>query len=239
MKILKRWFAWMGRHRRDWPFIVSSLIACGNTEVAISVILSPIFGLTGSSLGLAAGLWATSELTWWNWFSGWFYRVKLSKISAINEAVALKDEAKDFDFIKFLELRKSDPSLIIEVKKFIKKHVVENFDIDRYHNDTFFKKLLSALIVLGYVLACILIFTLGLLPFWWVFALMLCRFLKWKSAYVALYSGNFIKNYFLAYFYEELGFWLWATMLVVSALVMIFILRWITRCQESVLNDHQ
>lgn len=236
---MKRWLFWLRIHRKDWPILVSIVIGFLNTEVATPFILKGIFGLSGIRLGMAAGLWASTELSWWFYFSGWLYQHKIRQLSTVNEAISLGQEAKEFDLRKFLLPKKGDPYFIVKIKEFITKHSIDSFDPDRYKDDHFFISLVNALKVFGYLLACSLIFIMGLLPLWWIFALMVCRLLRWRLAYVVLFASNFIKNYSLAFVYEEIGFWWWIMLFFASVIVMSYILKTIVKNVKHISNDHQ
>lgn len=240
MKRLKRWLIWIREHRKDWPAFVSIVVGVLNIEVATPFILKGIFGLSGSRLGTAAGIWASTELCWWIWFSGWLYKNKIRQLTTVNDAINLGQEAKkEFDLRKFLLSKKGDPYLIARIKDFVRKHSIDNFDPDKYRDDHFFIRLVHALKIIGYILTCGLIFVMGLLPLWWIFALMVCRLLKWNLAYLALFVSNFIKNYWLAFIYEKIGFWWWITLLLLSIMGMSYVLKMIVKSITQVNKNHR
>lgn len=240
MKRLIRWVVWIREHKEDWPIFVSIIVGFLNTEVATPFILKGIFGLSGSRLGTAAGTWASTELCWWTWFSGWLYKNKIRKLSAVNEAINLGQEAKkEFDLRRFLMSKKGDHYLVAKVKDFIRKHSIDNFDPENYRDDHFFISLVNVFKIVGYILACGLIFVMGLLPLWWIFALMVCRLLNWKLAYLALFSSNFLKNYLLAFIYEKIGFWWWIGLFILSVFVMGYILKMIIKKIKQAEKNHQ
>lgn len=235
---MHKWFLWLRKYRKDWPILVSTIVGFLNTEVATPFILRGIFGLSGNNLGIAAGSWASTELCWWNWFAGWIYRDKIQKLSTVQEAISLKQEAKEFDFRKFLLPKKGDPYFIVKIKDFIRNHSIDNFDPDKYEDDRFFNNLVSTLKVFGYLLTCGLIFIMGLLPLWWILALMVCRLLRWRLAYIALFSSNFLKNYWLALIYDKVGFWWWITLFFVSVVVMSYVFKLIVKNVKQINENH-
>lgn len=226
---MKKWLIWIRRHREDWPIFLSIVIGFLNTEIVTPFILHGIFKLSGKTLGLAAGTWASTELCWWNYFSGWLYQNKLRKINAVTEVISIGEAAKEFDWRNFLQSKKGDPYLFATIKDFIRKHSIDSFDPDNYKDDNFFNSLMSGLKAFGYILTCILIFVMSLLPLWWILALMVCRLLKWKLAYLALLVGNFLKNYWMALVYDKIGFWWWIMIFILSVIIMSYILKIIVK----------
>lgn len=235
---MKKWLGWVREHWSDWPIFVSIVIGFLNTEVATPFIFKGILDLSGGALGAAAGTWATAELSWWFYFSGWLYNNKIRKLASIKEAINLGQEAKEFDFRKFLLPKIGDPYFIVKIKNFIRNHSIDNFDYDKYQNDHFFNNLVNTLKVFGYILTCGLVFIMGLLPLWWIFALMVCRLLKWRLASAALFTGNFLKNYYLALIYERVGFWWWITLFFASVLIMSYVFKMIVKNVKQVSKDH-
>ena len=236
---MNKWLNWIREHRKDWPIFFSIVIGFLNTEVATPFILRGIFGLNGKALGVAAGMWASTELSWWFYFSGWLYKNKIRKLAAIKEAIDLGQEAKEFDFRKFLLPKRGDPYFIVKIKDFIRNHSIDNFDPDKYQEDHFFNNLINALKVFGYILTCSLVFIMGLLPLWWIFALMVCRLFRWRLAYAVLFIGNFLKNYWLALIYDKVGFWWWITLFFVSALFMSYIFKKIVNNIKKMNENHR
>jgi len=222
---LKKWLAWIRKHHKDWPIFISIMIGFLNTEFVTPFILRGIFRLTGIGLRIATGTWASIELCWWNYFSGWLYENKIQHLGPVVEVINMKEAAKEFDWKKFLLPKKGDPYLVVKIKDFIRKHSIDNFDQDNYKNDNFFVSLVGVLRELRYVFTCSLIFVMGLLPVWWILALMVCRVLKWRLAYLALFTSNFLKNYLLAFIYEKIGFWWWIALFILSVIVMSYILK--------------
>lgn len=236
---MKKWLLWLREHCKDWPVLVSLMVGFFNIEVATPVILRGILGLSGIKLGIAAGIWASTELCWWTYFSGWLYKTKIRKLDAVNEVISMGEAAKDFDWRKFLMPKKGDPYFIVKIKDFIRKHSIDNFDPDNYKDDHFFISLMGALKGLGYILTCGLIFMMGFLPLWWIFALMVCRLLRWRLAYLSLFTSNFIKNYLLAAVYEKIGFWWWIGLFLLSAVIMSYILKMVVKNIKQISKNHQ
>lgn len=189
-------------------------------------------------LRIAAGTWASVELCWWNYLSGWIYKNKIRKLDTVNEVINMSEAAKDFDWRKFLLPKKGDPYFVAKIKDFIRKHSIDNFDPDNYKDDHFFISLIGALKSFGYLLTCGLIFVMGFLPLWWIFALMVCRLLRWKLAYVSLFVSNFIKNYLLASIYEKIGFWWWIVLFLLLAVIMSYILKMIVKNTRQINQNH-
>ena len=234
---MEKWLLWLREHRKDWPISVSIVVGILNIEVATPLILKGFFGLSGTDLGISAGMWASTELCWWSYFSGWLYINKIRKLGPITEIINIGEAAKKFNWREFLLPKKGDPYLVVKIKDFVRKHSIDNFDPDRYEEDQFFISLVGVLKSFGYILTCGLIFAMGFLPLWWIFALMVCRLLKWKLAYIALFSSNFMKNYLLASIYEKIGFWWWIALFIMSAIVMSYIFKTIANRLKPIVKN--
>src|SRR3989344_4314139 len=140
--------------KSNWPFLVAFIVATLNTEFAIPFVLVGIFELTGHNLSLAAGIWASTELCWWFWFSGWLYREKIRKISTVAEAIDISQKAaKGFDLREFLGPNLGDLYPVVLVKDFARNHGIENFDIDNYQDNPIFISIRR----FGYIISCVFI----------------------------------------------------------------------------------
>ncbi|OGM99943.1 MAG: hypothetical protein A3B91_04885 [Candidatus Yanofskybacteria bacterium RIFCSPHIGHO2_02_FULL_41_29] len=220
--------------KSNWPFLVAFIVATLNTEFAIPFVLVGIFELTGHNLSLAAGIWASTELCWWFWFSGWLYREKIRKISTVAEAIDISQKAaKGFDLREFLRPNLGDLYPVVLVKDFARKHGIENFDIDNYQDNPIF----IAIRRFGYIISCVFIFIFGLLPLFWILGLMVCRATKWKLALALLFISNFLKNYYLAQVYEKIGFWWFALFFVAFILTMSYIVKSIIKKLKAYNNQ--
>ena len=232
---MKKWLDWIRGHHKDWPVLVSVVIGFLNTEFAIPVILAGFLNLSGVRLGLAAGIWASSELSWWNYFSGWLFKKKIQAIPTVSEAIDMGQKVIDkFDLKEFLKPNPGDIYVVQQIKNFVHKHSIDNFDFDNYQNNIFFVKLVNFLKGVGYLLTCFFVFGVGLLPFFWIFSLMVCRLLKWRVAYLALFTSNFIKNYFLALVYDRVGFWPWFLSFLAFVAVLSYLLKKIIKSLKPV-----
>lgn len=236
---MKKWLNRIRKYRGDWPIFVSIVVGFLNTEVVTPFVLRGILKLSGIKLGVAAGTWASIELCWWFYFSNWLYENKIRKLATINEAINLGKAVKEFDWREFLEPQKGDPYFVAKVKGFIKKHSIDNFDLDNYQDNNLFTSLVGTLKGFGYLLTCSLIFMMGLLPLWWLFALMICRLLKWRLAYLVLFTSNFLKNYLLASIYEKVGFWWWIGLFVLSVLFISYVFKIIVKSIKYGNQDRQ
>lgn len=236
---MEKCLGWARICRKDWPIFVSVVVGFLNTEVATPFILKGILGLNGRSLGVAAGMWASTELCWWIYFSGWLYKNKIRRLTTVNEAIDLGKAIKEFDWKEFLLPKKGDPYFIAKTKNFIKKHSIDNFDPENYKNNRFFDSLIGVLKGFGYIFTCGFIFVMGFLPLWWVFALMVCRLLKWRLAYLILFASNFLKNYFLAFIYEKIGFWWWIALFALSVFAMSYVFKVIVKNLKQVNENRQ
>jgi hypothetical protein len=184
-------------------------------------------------------MWASIELCWWFWFTGWLYKNKIRKLSTVNEAIHIGEAIKKTDLLEFLQPREGDPPFVVLIKNSVRKHSVDNFNLENYQNDHFFKSLVGILKGFGYILTCGLIFIMGLLPLWWIFGLMICRLVRWRIAYVALFTSNFLKNYLLAFAYNKIGFCWWMTLFILSAVFMSYVLEIIMKNYGRAGKDHQ
>lgn len=226
MERLRRWLVWIRDHRKDWPVLVSILVGFFNTEFVIPVVFRGIFDLSGRKLALAAGTWATTELCWWIFFSGWLFLKKIRNIPTVSEAINVGHEVVDrFDLKELLKPRPGDIYLVAQIKRFAIKHSIDNFDLDNYQDNPVFLSLVNFLKGIGYFLACLFIFVIGFLPFFWIFGLMACRWLKWRWAYLPLFTSNFLKNYFMALVYDRIGFWPWLISFVIFLSFLAYIIK--------------
>ena len=202
MRVRFKWFLKFVHDKKNRPFLIALVVAVLNTEVAIPFILVGIFCLSGNSLSIAAGTWASTELCWWFWFSGWFYKEKIRRLTVISEAINIGQEAaKKFDVVEFLKPNKNDHYLLIKIKDLARKHSIENFDLDNYQDNPIFIAVKSV----SYTLVCFLVFFLGLLPWFWIIGLMICQVIRWRLPLLLIFVANFLKNYYLAQFYEKIG----------------------------------
>lgn len=218
---MKKWLTWLKNRNKDWPILISLIVASLNIELVVAPhILNGIFGLTGDNLRLSAGMWSSVEMFWWVFFSGWLFKEKIRKLSAVSEAIDLGHEAIDkFDIREILKPKPNDPYLILKLKGLAQKHI-EDFDLYNYQEDKTFLALFGFAKGLGYFFTCLFVVFIALLPLFWIFSLMICRLTGWRMAYFSLFLGNFIKNYFFAYIYELIGFWM--LLLLFIAAVIIF-----------------
>lgn len=226
MEKLKEWFAWLRKHRKDWPIFVALIVICLNIELVVTPhILKGIFDLSGQDLAMSAGIWSSVELGWWIFFSIWLFKEKIRKLTSVDKAINLgKEVIEDVNWDKIFEPASRDSFPIRRGKEFIRNHI-RDFDLAKRQEDTGFMIIFGFARGLGYILACLLIFAFALLPLFWTIGLMICRLVGWRMAYAALFSGNFIKNYFLAGVYERIGFWWLLFGFILMAVVIGFIVK--------------
>lgn len=180
---------------KERVFYIAAVVLALNMEaIVIPFILKPI-GLSGLDLKIAAGVWATVEIIFWYWFSGWVGRwfKNLPKVQeAVEDAKGIKEEAERRGILTY-------------IKNWIWKHLLYDFSPDNYKQ----KKLFSFLFRVGYVIACLFMFFLGAMPFFWIFALMVCRAKNWKIGFFALALGNLLKNVLFAHGWDYVWPFLW------------------------------
>lgn len=226
MTKIREWMSWIREHRKDWPVLVALMVFCLNIELVVTpYILGGLFGLSEKKLRIAAGSWSSVELVWWIWFSIWLFREKIRKNKTVNQAIEIgRDFVDNFTWQEFLVKKPGDSFLVRNFKDIVAKRVKE-FDLDNYKDDGAFMVLFGYAKGLGYAFCCLLVFVFGLMPLFWILGLMICRLVKRRFTYLALFISNFIKNYYFAVLYERIGFWWLLAAFILMVIMVSFILK--------------
>lgn len=202
---------------QNWRVKLSAVVIVLNLElVVIPWILIWLFELSGPALRNAAGSWATVEMCWWVYFSGWASREagKLQQVVGVREATS-----------EFVEEVKEDT--VVKIEEFIEDHTFRKFDLERLKGSRPYIFSVRIIKAFGYTFGFLFVFFLSAIPFpgVWIPGLAFCRKNNWTFGYFALFTGNFMKNYFYAYVWE----FLWpyrpymlGGLFLVGALVLIY-----------------
>jgi len=175
------------------------VVAIFNIElVVIPWILILVFNLFGSALRITAGIWATCEMCWWVYYSSWASS-NASKIKSIAKAIELGEEVGP-EFVS--EVQETDAAR--KIIEFIQGHTLEKFDANHWQDSMAYVYIAGMLKLFGYVLGWLFILFIASIPFpgVWIPGLVISRRNNWKFGYLALFAGNFMKNYFYAYIWE-------------------------------------
>jgi len=179
----------------NWRVRISAIVIAFNIEiVVIPVILIGILRLSGSVLRNVSSIWATVEMCWWVYFSGWVPK-EAAKIKQVAEAIELGKEVGP-EFVS--EAKDTDSAR--KVEEFVAGYTLGKFDFEKWKDSWF----VSALKFLGYTFGCLFILFISAIPFpgIWIPGLAICRKNDWKLGYAALFIGNFAKNYLFAVIWE-------------------------------------
>lgn len=160
--------------------------------VVIPWFFIKILGLSGEALKFIAGIWATAEMYYWWWFSGWVI-LWSTKTDPVKKAINIGKEVIDTG-------RKITPSLkntkiFKMIEDWIQDHLVDKFKPENYK----YRKLYKTILGLGYIASCVLLFCLGTipLPLFWIIGLVACRASNWRIGFLFLAMGNLFKNAYL------------------------------------------
>lgn len=197
---------------KTWRVRVALCVWAFNIElVVIPMILMGILGLSGYTLRVTAGVWASVEMCWWIYFSGWISRA-IKRVEAVAEAVSSGKEV-----VPGILIEAKETASYKKVGEFVKEHVIEQFDLSNLKKSKILFFIAFLLEVFGYTIGLSFIFVLAVFPFFgiWIIALATCRQKSWKMGYAALFLGNFTKNFFYAYLWEII----WPYRLVLFAVV--------------------
>ena len=148
--------------------------------VVIPIILKMILGLGGAELKIAAIVWATGEIYFWYWFSGWLL-FELKKYEETKKAIKIGKEA-------IPEVRGA--YFYHRAEKWVKKNIIDRFNPNKYKKKAFYLLLKGC----GYVFGLPLFFFLGLIPTMLVFGIIATRIKNWKIGFWFLITGNMAKN---------------------------------------------
>jgi hypothetical protein len=152
--------------------------------VVIPFILKGLLGLEGVALKMAAGSWATVELSFWYWFSGWAFK-KMRESKPIKEvALIIKSTGKK----EFIEIRNT--TLVQHLDSWIYEHIIVRFD----PKNSSHKKLFIFLKGLGYVFGLLAIFVVSIFPVIWFVPFTICRWADWKVGMSVIFAANFVRS---------------------------------------------
>lgn len=168
---------------KEWPVWCALVVGCLNMEfVVIPFILKGWLGLTGSSLNWAATVCSTAELSFWIPFAFWVIK-KTKKHEQVQEAIVvskvagpyLKEAAKKTGYAHWAE-------------SWVKDNVINRFSPENK------AAIVAWLKALGVVVGWLAVLFFGMLPVFWIAALIFCCLRRWKWGFVALFLGNMVKN---------------------------------------------
>lgn len=201
---------------KAWRVRVALCVWFFNIElVVIPMILMGILGLSGYTLRVAAGIWASVEMGWWVYFSGWISRA-IKRIEAVAEAVSSGKE-----IVPEIITEAKETASYKKIGEFVKEHIVEEFGLENFKKSKVFLFVLFLLGAFGYTIGWLFIFVLAAFPFFgvWIPALAICGKKDWKMGYAALFLGNFTKNFLYAYLWEII----WPYRLILFAVVGVIV----------------
>lgn len=167
------------------PVKLAILVVILNMElVVIPIILKGMLGFEGAELKVTAAIWATGEICFWYWFSGWLL-LELKKTKGAIEAIEIGREA-------IPEVKMSN--FYYRAEEWTRKNIIDRFNPDNYD-----KKFLYLLLRgCGYVFGLPTFFFLGLIPFMLAFGIIAIRIKNWKLGFGFLIAGNMLKNIYFA-----------------------------------------
>ena len=165
----------------EWPVRWAILVLILNMElVVIPIILKGMLGLDGWYLKTAAMFWATGEIYFWYWFSGWL-AVKMKNHQEVRDAIGIGKEAIP-EVKNSISYRRAD--------QWIRKNIIDRFDPNKYQKGRINLFLKGC----GYIFGLPLFFILGLIPCLWVFGITATRIKNWRLGFWFLILGNMLKN---------------------------------------------
>jgi hypothetical protein len=187
-----------------WPILTSLGVGFLNMEVVvIPFILIGYFGLWDVGLKITAVCWATCELMYWYWFSGWL----ITRTSGGQRAVETIKNAVDFG--RSVIIPKARKANIIETTQEWIIGQINKFNPNKYKNKRIFRfvrkhgretaRRTGKLLAGGLLIAVAAVPT----PILWVPALAACRTAKWRTGLFCMMIGNAIKNWIFC------NAWMW------------------------------
>lgn len=163
------------------PVQLAILVGILNMElVVIPIILKVALGFEGTDLKIAATIWATSEIYFWYWFSGWLL-FKLKESREGKEAIKIGKKV-------IPEVRGAD--FYYRAERWVKKNIIDRFNPDKYEKRIFYLLLKGC----GYIFSLPMFFFLGLIPTMLIFGIIATRIKNWKLGFWFLITGNVVKN---------------------------------------------
>jgi len=164
---------------------IAAIITLFNMEiVVIPFILKGFLGLKGVALKVSAGSWATVELAFWYWFSGWVLK-KMRESKPVTEAVLIR---RSIDREEFIEVRNT--TLVQRLDNWVYEHIIGRFDPESNSR----RKLFAFLKGLGYAFGLPAIFMVSIFPVIWIVPFTLCRWTNWKLGVFVVFVANFLRN---------------------------------------------
>ncbi len=178
-----------GKNIRRWLQFketrIAAIVTLFNMElVVIPFILKGFLGLEGAVLKMAAGSWATAELSFWYWFSGWAFKIMRESEPIKEAALIIKSAGKK----EFVEVRNT--TLAQRLDEWIYKHIMGHFDLESGPHKKFFIFLKG----LGYVFGLLAIFVVSIFPVIWFVPFTICRWADWKVGISVVFVANFVRN---------------------------------------------
>ena len=182
----------MQKWLKEKPIRFAILIGVLNMEtVVIPFILKGLLCLSGWPLKSAATLWASAEIVFWYWFAGWaIERIKESK--PVREAVAISKENMPEIKDKKSGIRNID--LVKKMEEWVNEYIIEPFNPENQKARNLFLFIKGC----GYIFGLPVMFIFGLVPGFWIPALIFCRAISSKTGFAAIVLGNIVKNIFFA-----------------------------------------
>ncbi len=189
---------------QGWPILTSLGVGALNMEVVvIPLILVGYFDLWGVELRITAICWATCELIYWYWFSGWL----VTRISRGQQAMEIIKNAVDFG--RSVIIPKAQKADIIGATREWAVSQIGKFNPDKYEDKRIFgfvrkhgrktAKGTGKLLAGGLLIAVAAVPT----PIFWIPALVACRAAKWRTGLFCMMIGNAIKNWIFC------NVWMW------------------------------
>ncbi len=175
----------------EWPVWCAIIVGFLNMElVVIPFILKGWLGLTGSSLNWAAAVCSTAELSFWTPFAFWVIK-KTKTHEQVNEVIVvskvagprLKEVVKKTGYVHWAE-------------SWVEDNLVSRFSPKSQ------ERVIAWLKRLGIFLGWLVVLFLGSIPVFWIGALIFCCLRRWWWGFVALFTGNIIKNVSFAWMWD-------------------------------------
>ena len=176
---------------KEWPVWCAIAVGIFNMEfVVIPFILKGWLGLTGFNLGLAAAVCSTAELSFWTPFAFWVIK-KTRNHEQVNEAIVVSKTAAP----RLAEVaRKTGYAHWAE--SWVEDNIISRFS--PYSQ----QRIIAWLRRLGIIIGWMMVLIFGSVPVLWIGAMIFCCLRRWRWGFVALFTGNIIKNVGFAWIWD-------------------------------------
>lgn len=193
----------MRRLWRRWESIVAALLFLCSVDVVVMPLMS-LIGIAGVALFLVAVSAASAEVAYWYWYAGWLGR-NLVKTEPVQRTA---HDFTDRGFTgEFEGLWRGIREFGNDARDWLIEHATHKMAVDTPLKREMLDSALGIISTTHVWMMYPMMIGLGLMPYGWLFAILLCRAHRVRGAFVLFMLFNALKTYALGVAYVWLPLW--------------------------------